>query len=132
MAWQRHWVIRSREQWAQVTNALAGFEVAPFIQRQPLELILRELYKPKTHSQRKLFHAICADMAPHFDLTPGDMKRLIMANYGGSDMREIAGIWMHIVPSSEELEREEYSALIDSAFQLAAEAGKVVPDRRPT
>lgn len=129
MTWQRHWVIRDESRWTQVLKALLLFRVD--FTRHPVELIVRDLKKGITYEQRGLFHAVIADVAPFFDLTPADMKRLVMAKYAGAEMREVAGIYMMIVPSTEDLSREQYSALIETTFQIAAEQGINVPDRRP-
>ena len=128
MAWARRWRIDSRERLLQVLAAIHGTLVDP---RAPLELVLRTERREKTSAQRKLFHAVCADIAPLVGLTPGGTKLKVKASFYGVDIKGEDGVYYALVPASEESDREEYSRLIDHAYQWAAEAGHHVPDRRP-
>ena len=127
MAWTRRWRIDSRERLAYVLSVVGHTLVAP---GAPLELILRTERKEKTHEQHKLFHAVCADIAPLVGLTPGGAKLKIKASFYGVEIIGEGGVYYALVPSSEESDREEYSRLIDHAYQWAAEAGHNIPDRR--
>jgi len=126
-AWSKRWRIDSRERLRAVLNAIASMLIDP---RHPLELILRTERVEKTHEQRKLFHAVCADIAPLMGLTPGGVKLKVKAKFYGVDIKGEDGVYYALVPSSEESDREEYSRLIDSAYQWAAEGGHFIPDRR--
>ena len=128
MAWARRWRIDSRERLGAV---LAGLRTVLIDPRAPLELILRTERREKTSAQRKLFHAVCADIAPLVGLTPSGTKLKVKASFYGVDIKGEDGVYYALVPSSEESDREEYSRLIDHAYQWAAEAGHHVPDRRP-
>ena len=124
--WTRRWRIDSREKLLRTINALAALDI-----RQPLELVLRTERVEKTAEQRKLFHAICAEIAPRVGYTPGGVKLRVKASFYGVEIQNEDGVYYSILPSSEDSDREEYSRLIDHAYQWAAEAGHPIPDRRP-
>ena len=128
MAWARRWRIDSREKWRQVLRALLEFEVD--FRRHPIELVAREERMEKTPDQRRLFHAVCADLAPQLGLTPGQAKQLVKAEFYGVDHKTVAGRTYEFTRSSEDSDREEYSRLIDFAYQWGAENGIVIAERR--
>ena len=128
MAWARRWRVDSRER---LQAVLAGLTRTLVDERAPLELILRTERREKTAPQRKLFHAVCADIAPLVGLTPGGAKLKIKASFYGVEIKGEDGVYYAMVPSSEDSDREEYSRLIDHAYLWAAEAGHNIPDRRP-
>ena len=124
----RTWRIDSDETFRRVLGAMSAFKVD--FERHPMELILREEYVEKTHDQRKLFHAICNEAAPLLSLTPRATKLKIKADFYGVEVIDQDGVIVAVVPSSESSDREEYSRLIDHAYQFCAEAGVFIPDRR--
>lgn len=128
--WTRRWHIASRARLHQVLSSIAHTMVS---EAAPLELILRTQRLEKTGAQRALFHAICADLAPHMHMAPGAVKLKVKASFYGVEIRdpEADGVFYAVVPSSEDSDREEYSRLIDHAYQWAAEKGINIPDRRP-
>lgn len=128
MGWSRRWLFRSREHWRSVLGALLAMSFDPA--RQPVEMILRKPRVEKTHDQRKLFHAICAELAPHIGLTPGEAKQLVKQSFYGVERKLVLGRVREFTQSSEDSDREEYSRLIDHAYQVAAEAGVVISERR--
>lgn len=128
MAWTRRWRIDSQRRLIAVTGLVSHTLVS---ESAPLELILRTERKEKSPAQRALFHAVCADIAPLVGLTPGGAKLKIKASFYGVDIIGEGGVYYALVPSSEDSDREEYSRLIDHAYQWAAEAGFNIPDRRP-
>lgn len=129
MAWSRRWRLDSKARLLAVLSALAHTLVSP---NAPLELILRTERKEKTAAQRALFHAVMADLAPQFALTPAETKQPIKQQFYGIEKRTVLGVERTFVQSSEESDREEYSRLIDFAYQFSAENGIHVSDRRPT
>ena len=102
----------------------------PVSARSPVELILREPRVEKSGDQRRLFHAVCADLAPHLGLTPGQTKEVVKEQFFGVEIRTVLGVERRFVQSSEDSDREEYSRLIDFAYQLGAEQGIALADRR--
>lgn len=128
MGWKRSWRIDSQDKLRRVLGGLSAVVVNP---RYPMELVLREEMKDKTHDQRKLFHAICAEGAPQVGLTPGEAKQAVKRDFYGYEVRSVQGRRYELVQSSEDSDRKEYSGLIDFAFQWFSEAGVYVPDRRP-
>lgn len=112
----------------ELLKALSEWEID--FATMPCELVFRSERVEKTAGQRNLFHAVCSDLAPHFGLTPGGMKLKVKASFYGIEIRDEAGIYYAVVPSSEDSDREEYGRLIDHAYRMGAEQGFAVPDRR--
>ena len=77
--------------------------------------------KPKSHDQRKKFHAMCHEIGNHIGLTPGKVKEAIKADFFGMDEYKIGDKWYRAVKPSEQAERAEYSDLINFTFMWAAE-----------
>lgn len=119
MPFSRRWRIDSREKFERVLRALKAFE--PDFARYPCEVIIREELVPLSDRQRALFHAVCADAAPHFGQTPGQFKKDVKREYFGDGFEHM---------STEDLSHEQYGQLIDTAYLVAAEGGVVIPDRR--
>jgi hypothetical protein len=128
MAWNRRWRIDSKEKWRRIVTGLLEMTFDP--EKRPVVLVLREELVEKTPAQRALFHAICGDLAPHLGLTPRACKLLVKARFYGVEAADHDGVIVAIVPSSEDSDREEYSQLIDFAYQMAAEQGIHLADRR--
>lgn len=128
MGWQREWIIDSQDKLRRVLGGLSALVVNP---KFPFELILREQRKDKTTKQRNLFHAICAEGGPKVGLTPGEAKQAVKRDFYGYEVRSVQGRRYELIQSSEDSDREEYSGLIDYAYQWFSEAGVYVPDRRP-
>jgi len=130
----RHYRIDRIERWESVLRLLLAMR--PDCEKHPLEIIVREEDKQKTHDQRKLFHALCDDLARSGaealkGHSPGDIKQMIKAAYFGTDEVKVGKYTFTIIRSSEELDRDGYSHLIDFAYSWAAlEAGVEMPDRR--
>jgi hypothetical protein len=77
--------------------------------------------KPKSHDQRKKFHAMCHELGKHIGLTPGKVKEAIKYDFFGIDEYKIGNKWYRAVKPSEQAEMAEYSDLITFTFQWAAE-----------
>lgn len=132
MGFSRRWRIATRERLHQVLGSLSHTLVS---EKSPLVLTLASEKVPKTAEQRALFHAICSDISKIMGLTPADVKVKIKASFYGAEvfivrMRTGHEVLWADVPSSEDSDREEYSRLIDHAYQWAAEGDVVIPDRR--
>lgn len=122
MAWQRRWHIDSKPKWLRILGALVEFGLD--FEKHPVELIAREVVHPLSPPQRRLFHAICADAAPHFGMTPREYKEGVKDYYFGEEWRELDF-------STEDLDHEHYGHLIETAYMIAAEHGVYLADRRP-
>lgn len=92
----------------------------------PLEVVIRDAEPEKTHEQRKLFHAICRDIARELGETPAHVKQAIKVDYFGVETFEVGGKWYAMVQSSEEPGKREYSELIEFALRWGAEHGVMV------
>lgn len=75
----------------------------------------------KTHEQRKLFHTLCKKIGDHIGLSLRQVKEAIKEDFFGVDEYEIAGKKYYRVTSSEEPNREGYTALIEFTYMWAAE-----------
>ena len=146
MAWDRRWLIDSREKLSRLAKYLAEFSVD--FSRHPFELVFREEAKPIDSNDRRHFHAVCGDLAPLLGLTPGAVKRAIKEEFYGVEMvvqggrlsedealefqrlLSKVGPYELVVQSSEISSGAEYRRLRDFAYQYAAERGFNIPDRR--
>lgn len=146
MSWARRWRIDSRGKWRAILTALIDMSVD--FARNPCELIVRNVREEKTHGDRKLFHAVCADIAPHWGMTPGATKTKVKEDFYGATVSiepgrlsteelvafkrllDKLGHYEVVVQSSEDSDREEYCRMIDHAYQMAAESEIQIPDRR--
>jgi len=88
----------------------------------------RPIYLDKTHEQRKKFHAICGDIGEEMGCTPGQIKAAVKQEHFGLDEFKVGNKWYRIVQSSEDTDRLDYSALIETALRWAAENGVVIHD----
>lgn len=77
----------------------------------------------KTAEQRDKFHALCRDIGQVIGLTPGQVKAAVKQEFYGLDEFKMGDKWYRTVKSSEDSDRIEYSALIEHAYQWAAENG---------
>lgn len=128
MAWTRRWRIDSKRRLLAVAGLISHTLVS---ESAPLELILRTERKEKSPAQRALFHAVCGDLAPLLGLAPAETKQLIKEQFYGVETKVVLGVPRRFTQASEDSDREEYSRLIDFAYQLGAEQGFNIPDRRP-
>ncbi len=111
-------------------RVLAHVAAMPVSKARPIEVVVREPRREKSGDQRRLFHAVCADIALELGLTPGQVKDAIKVDFYGEETFIINGVRYAHVQSTEDSDREEYSRLIDHAYQWSAENGVVIPDRR--
>lgn len=99
---------------------------------RPVEIVVRAPSKEKSHDQRKLWHAMLAEIAVGTGYTPSQVKNLLKSEYYGVDrVRLPDGSSFDVVASSEDEDRRGYSRLIDFTIQFCAEHGVNVSDRRP-
>lgn len=77
--------------------------------------------KPKSHDQRKKFHAMCGEIGKFIGLTPGKVKEAIKYDFYGIDEYKIGDKWYRAVKPSEQSEMAEYADLITFTYQWAAE-----------
>ena len=146
MSWLRRWRIDSRAKWATLLRALLDMQV-DFAQH-PSELIVREEREPIPGWARKMFHAVCAEIAPHWGLTPAQVKTRIKEDFYGAEFQiergkltddEILtlqrllnkmGPYELVIRSSEDSDGPEYVRLVDHAYLMAADSNLHLADRR--
>ena len=96
----------------------------------PLEIVVREPRREKSHDQRKLWHAMLAEIALDLGYTPGQVKQLIKSEYYGVErVRLPDGATYEIIQSSEDEDRAGYSRLIEFTMQFCAEHGVNIQER---
>lgn len=112
-----------------ILRRIAGMPVS---RQAPLEVVVRPPRKEKTGDQRRLWHAMLSEFASHTGMTPAEAKGVVKAEYFGPEPMTLpSGHVVQVVrESSEDLDREQYSRLIDFTAQFAAEHGVVLSDRR--
>jgi hypothetical protein len=117
--------VRLRQVFAQLAEL-------PVSRERPLEIVIRSPRKDKTHDQRKLWHAVLADIALDTGYTPAQIKTLIKEDYYGRDRLTLAnGRTFEVLPSSEDEDRSGYSRLIDFTYDFCAQNDISIPERRP-
>ena len=109
---------------------LASISSLAVSKQRPLEVVVREPRREKTGGQRRLFHAVCSDIALELGNTPAQIKHAIKVDFYGEDVYIVNGVRYVDVQSSEDSDREEYSRLLDHSYLWAAEREIVIPDRR--
>lgn len=77
--------------------------------------------KPKSHYQRKKFHAMCHEIGNYIGITPGKVKEAIKADFFGLDEYKIGNRWYRAVKPSEQAEMAEYADLITYTYIWAAD-----------
>jgi hypothetical protein len=123
----RYW-IDSRNRAEMIAREIARLDVGP---GRIAEVIIRPARKEKTADQRRLFHAICAEIGLAMGATPGQVKYAIKADFYGLETFRVGEEVYVDVQSSEDSDRAEYTRLIDHAYLWAAEREVVIQDRRP-
>lgn len=118
----------SRQRLMEVLSLLASFLIKP---EDDYVLEIRPARKEKSHDQRKLFHALCAQAGKELGHTPGQIKAMVKQEFFGVDqITTRSGKTYNVVQSSEEADRIEYSALIEALLQWAAENGVLLDTRQ--
>lgn len=146
MSWGSRWLIDSREKWERILRALAESSID--FERHHAELIFRDERVEKPDWARRLFHAICADLAPHWGISPAAVKARVKENFYGAEvligegkltadevielkrLLDKIGFYEVVVRSSEDSDADEYRRLTDHAILMAADDGVLIPDRR--
>ncbi len=146
MAWQLRRRIDGRGKWLAILSALRDLSID--FARYPCELVVRSERVEKTPADRGQFHAACADLAPLWGETPGAVKQKVKEDFYGADVviekgvltpeetQELGrllsklGHYSVVVQSSEDSDQEEYRRLIAHLYQMAAESGHQLIDRR--
>lgn len=111
----------SRDKWLRVLSMLASFLIS---EKDDIEIEVRPRRKEKTHSQRNVWHALLTEFGREVGYTKAQMKDVVKREFYGSEWIKMPnGKSYEVIPSSEESDRFDYSALIDFTLQLAAEQG---------
>lgn len=144
MAWAWAWRIDGRRKWAAILSALVDRSSIEF----PCEIIVRSERTPIQGWRRAKFHAACSDLAPHWNMAPGEVKQKVKEDFYGAEVMieksrlseaEVAefqrllskiGPYTVVVQSSEDSDDEEYGRLVDHLYLMAADSGVELPDRR--
>lgn len=95
-----------------------------------LEVIIQEHKEDKTAEQRGWWHVLLKIMSDETGYRPQDVKELVKKKLLGTKVIKIGSIEKEVTESSESQGKEDYSALIEGTYQLAAEAGIQLPNPR--
>lgn len=146
MAWERRFRIASREKWLTILAALR--EMSVNFSEHPAQLIVRSERIPIQGWRRRLFHAVCSDVAPLWGVSPGEAKERVKTDFYGAEivaekgrlepdeviefqrLLSKLGHYTLVLQSSEDSDDEEYARLVEHLYQMAAESGFHIPDRR--
>jgi hypothetical protein len=93
-------------------------------------ITVQDYKEQKTIEQRNFFHTLCGILGDELGYTKGQMKEVIKQELMGKEIVVICGVEKEITRSSEELGKEEYSQLIETAYQVGALMGVYLPDAR--
>jgi len=93
---------------------------------KPQQVTITDYKEDKTGEQRSWFHVLCGIFGEEAGYTKLQIKRLMIAEVFGTE--EVMGI--QIAKSSESLNREEYSQLIEQIYIKAAEMEIILPSPR--
>lgn len=124
---RRYRIGNSRKRFLEVLSLLANFFIG---EKDDYELIIRPAKKEKSHDQRKLFHALCAEAGRSLGYRPGQVKAMVKEEYYGLDqITTKSGKTYTVTQSSEDSDRLEYSELIECLLQWSAENGVLLDVR---
>lgn len=118
----------SRKRLMEVLSTLSNLLVKP---EDDFQLTIGPARKEKSSAQRKLFHALCKEAGDELGYTKGQVKEIVKREHFGTEtITARNGKRYEVVQSSEEADREDYSALIETLLRWAAENGVPLDTRR--
>ena len=83
----------------------------------------------KTAHQRAWFHKLCALLGDELGMQPGELKEIAKAKLFGWKHIEYGGVTLTLADGhSESLSAKKYGQLIEVLYQLAGDAGIVLPE----
>jgi hypothetical protein len=95
------------------------------------EVTVKPYVSKKTAEQRSWFHVLCKLFGDEIGMPQGNVKEIAKAQLCGWKEIEYGGIKLVIADGhSEKLSLNEYSNLIEVLYQMAGEAGIVLPPPR--
>lgn len=110
MRWRKRYVVESRDRLSSVLRAL---DAAAFLQF-PIDIYIEERAPGFSAAARAYFHATCDEIGAHLGYTGGEFKDIVKAAHFGEGWE---------TRSTEDLDAEGYSRLIEVAHLLGAWAG---------
>lgn len=122
---QRRFIIRSKEVRQFAVKTVGEIPAEPL-----MEVIIRPFKEDKTGEQRAWFHTLCGMLGEELGYTLEEVKEIAKKDCFGAKTVTIADVTREVVKSSEKAKRDEYSALIETVYRLAAFSGVVLPPPR--
>ncbi len=111
----------SRKRLLDLLSMLSNMLIKP---EDDYQLTLGPARKEKSHAQRKLFHKLCTEAGKELGYTMGQIKEMVKEeHFGREEILAPNGKLYLVVQSSEESDRIDYSALIETLLRWAAENG---------
>jgi hypothetical protein len=93
---------------------------------KPQQISISDYKEDKTGEQRSWLHVLCGIFGEEAGYTKLQMKRVMIVEVFGTE--EVMGV--QIAKSSESLNREEYSQLIEQIYIRATDMGIILPSPR--
>ena len=92
-----------------------------------MEVLIQPHKDDKTAEQRGFLHLLCKALADETGYSMIDIKELVKMEVLGSHEVTVGGVTKIVTESSEKQNRENYSALIEGVYRIAANAGVILP-----
>lgn len=125
----RTFVLRADTDWTRIVSGLMQH-----LKRSPRDKSWQVQVAPykenKTDEQRSFFHVLCGIFSDQTGYSKDEIKQLCKAETFGTHDVTLGSVTVQVVKSSELAKRDEYSALIESCYRLASEAGVMLPPPR--
>lgn len=93
---------------------------------KPKQIVISDYKENKSGEQRSWWHILCGLFGQEVGYTKLQMKRLMLVEVFGTE--KVLGV--DIAVSSESLNREDYSQLIEQTYIKASEMGVILPPPR--
>ena len=93
--------------------AECAYSVSNAIHEVPTGWVVKIMPQSKSDRQRGIFHAMLDEISELTGHTPAEVKSFIKEDYLGYTEKKFGGKWRRVLRSTEELDRGDYSKLIE-------------------
>jgi len=121
----KKWVINDPQIRSNAANAVMAIRG-----EDNLEVIIQEHKESKSGEQRGFWHVLIKIISDDTGYRPDEVKEMLKKRILGTREIKIGGFQTEVTVSSESRDKVGYSELIEHTYQLAAEAGIVLPSSR--
>lgn len=95
--------------------------------QRPYVVIIKPHVESLTEEQRNGFHWLCKMLGDELGYTLHEIKEMVKQECLGTKLVRIGEHEREVTPSSEKLNKLQYSELIEGVYRLGAEAGVYLP-----